>query len=79
MGNKADFLIASKIVIDFKAKKFVTKEDYMQMQRYLHGANLELGLIVNFRGTYLKPKRVLNSDYSEHSDAHSGHSDRMLK
>ncbi|MBI2190327.1 MAG: GxxExxY protein [Candidatus Levybacteria bacterium] len=67
-GNRVDFLIENKIILDIKAKKFITKEDYIQMQRYLHGANLELGLIVNFRSSYLKPKRVLNGDYLENSN-----------
>lgn len=59
-GNIPDFIIDDKIIIDFKAKKFITKEDYNQMQRYLNTLNLPLGLIVNFRNTYLKPKRVIN-------------------
>lgn len=63
-GNIADFIIDGKVILDFKAKKFITKEDYFQMQRYLKAAKLELGLIINFRSTYLKPKRILNSDYS---------------
>ena len=42
-------------------KNFITKEDYYQMQRYLKAANLKLGLIVNFRTTYLHPKRILCS------------------
>ena len=68
-GNRVDFLVDGKIIVDLKAKKFITKEDYDQMQRYLHCSNLELGLIINFRSTYLKPKRVLNTKiYSEHSD-----------
>ena len=64
-GNRVDFLIEDKIIIDFKAKKFITKEDYNQMQRYLQSANLELGMIINFRNIYLKPKRILNSRYSD--------------
>ena len=60
-GNKVDFLIDDKIIIDLKAKNFIKKEDYFQMQRYLKAANLELGLIVNFRSSHLKPKRVLNN------------------
>jgi len=60
-GNRVDFIIENKILIDIKAKKFITKEDYFQMLRYLDVASLRLGLIVNFRNTYLKPKRVLNS------------------
>ena len=53
----------NKIVLDAKAKKFITKEDYFQMMRYLRIANIKLGLIVNFRNTFLKPKRVLYSQY----------------
>lgn len=73
-GNIVDFLVAGKILLDAKAKKFITKDDYTQMQRYLQAANLKLGLVVNFRSTYLKPKRVLN--YSLHSHADSQHSHR---
>ncbi|MFZ2975232.1 MAG: GxxExxY protein [Candidatus Moraniibacteriota bacterium] len=65
-GNIPDFIIENKIIIDFKTKKFITKEDYYQMLRYLEAVNFPLGLIVNFRSTYLKPKRVINSKY--HSD-----------
>lgn len=71
-GNIPDFIIENKIIIDFKTKKFITKEDYFQMIRYLDVANLPLGLIVNFRHTYLKPKRVLNKKfYSNHSSVNS--------
>jgi len=77
-GNIVDFLIDNKVILDLKAKKVITKEDYIQMQRYLKAANLELGLIVNFRATFLKPKRVLNADFdSGYSDVHSGDSDRI--
>lgn len=65
-GNKIDFIIDDKIIVDLKAKKFITKEDYFQMQRYLKAASLKLGLIVNFRANFLKPKRVINSDYDSH-------------
>ena len=59
-SNKVDFCIDGKILLDLKAKKFVTKEDYYQMRRYLKVSGLKLGLIANFRNTYLKPKRVIN-------------------
>jgi len=78
-GNKIDFLINNDVLVEIKAKKFVTKEDYYQMMRYLESGNLELGLIVNFRNSYLKPKRILNSKfYSDNSDANSGYSGRLL-
>ena len=73
-GNKADFLIKGAVLVDLKAKRFVTKEDYYQMQRYLSACNLELGLIINFRNSSIKPLRVLNSGYS---GIHSGHLERV--
>jgi GxxExxY protein len=69
-SNFIDFCIANKILIELKAKSFITKEDYYQMQRYLTSENKELGLIVNFRQRMLRPKRVINYSLknSENSD-----------
>ncbi|MEK7501125.1 MAG: GxxExxY protein, partial [Patescibacteria group bacterium] len=60
-SNFADFVIDSRIIVEIKAKPFFEKDDYYQLLRYLETRNLELGLLVNFRQQYLKPKRVLNS------------------
>ena len=64
-GNIVDFIIEDLIIIECKAKRFITKGDYYQLQRYLNAKKLKLGLIVNFRDRYLKPKRIIN--YSHHS------------
>lgn len=66
-GNIPDFIIEDKIVVDFKCKKFIAKEDYFQMLRYLDISDCKLGMIVNFRATYVKPKRVVNS---KHNSSH---------
>lgn len=58
-----DFIIENKMIIEFKAKDFITKEDYYQVKRYLVTLNLHLALLVNFRQKRLVPKRVLNSLY----------------
>ncbi|MBI4691998.1 MAG: GxxExxY protein [Candidatus Terrybacteria bacterium] len=58
--NIPDFIIEDKIILDVKAKRIITKEDYYQMKRYLISSNKRLGLIVNFRQKYLNPKRILN-------------------
>ncbi|OGE81244.1 MAG: hypothetical protein A3H72_01325 [Candidatus Doudnabacteria bacterium RIFCSPLOWO2_02_FULL_48_8] len=58
--NKLDFLIESIIALEVKAKQFVTKEDYYQIQRYLVSSGLKLGIIVNMRRYYVQPKRILN-------------------
>ena len=69
-SNFVDFYINNCLLVELKSKPFITKEDYHQTRRYLEAIKKELGLIVNFRNKYLKPKRVLNSKmkYSEHSD-----------
>ncbi len=59
-GNRVDFIIEEKIVVELKAKPFVVKEDYYQLQRYLEATGYRLGIIINFRKIYLQPKRVLN-------------------
>ncbi|OGY52307.1 MAG: hypothetical protein A2951_02360 [Candidatus Buchananbacteria bacterium RIFCSPLOWO2_01_FULL_56_15] len=64
-GNIADFIVEGKIILECKAKRLVTRQDYYQAQRYLNATNIKLGLIVNFRDRYVKPKRVIN--YSQHS------------
>lgn len=58
--NKADFLIDDKIILECKARAIVTKEDYYQVLRYLKFSEKRLGLLVNFRNTYLRPKRIVN-------------------
>jgi len=55
-----DFVIDDKIAIEIKAKRFITKDDYFQLLKYLKSKNYKLGLLVNFRNTYLKPKRIAN-------------------
>ncbi len=59
-GNRVDFIIEDKIVLELKAKPLISKDDYLQMKRYLTASGYKLGIIVNFRQQYLKPRRVLN-------------------
>ncbi len=60
-GNIADFIVEDCIILELKAKNVISKDDYYQLKRYLISKNMKLGLIVNFRDTYLKPKRILNN------------------
>lgn len=70
-GNRVDFYIEDKILLDLKAKKFLQKDDFYQMKRYLEATGLKLGVLVNFRDTFLKPHRVLNSKSSVDSHFNS--------
>lgn len=58
-GNIVDFIIRDKILLEIKAKRLLTKADYYQIQRYLQITGLKLGLLINFRSMYLKPKRII--------------------
>jgi GxxExxY protein len=60
-GNIIDFIIDDCIILELKAKSILSKQDYYQAKRYLISLNKKLCLLVNFRDTYLKPKRVLNN------------------
>ena len=60
-GNIVDFLVENKVLFDAKAKRFITREDYKQMKRYLEAANLKLGIIINFRDRRIKSNRIINS------------------
>jgi len=59
-GNIVDFTIKDCVILEIKAKSILTKQDYYQAKRYLISSKKNLCLLVNFRDTYLKPKRVLN-------------------
>jgi len=69
--NVVDFLVEDRIIIEIKNKPYIVKDDYFQVMRYLESADLELGMIVNFRSRFLKPKRILNPNVRVDS-GHSG-------
>ena len=58
--NRVDFLIDEEIVLEVKSKPFLTKNDYYQVKRYLECLDKKLGILVNMRGYYIRPKRILN-------------------
>ncbi len=69
--NRIDFLIEDKIILEIKAKRIVLREDYYQVKRYLIAFNKKLGLLVNFRDKYIRPKRILNSSVKEYESVNN--------
>lgn len=63
--NRVDFIVENKIIIEIKSKRVVDRDDYYQVRRYLKAFNKKLGILVNFRDKYLRPKRILNSFFEE--------------
>ncbi len=60
--NITDFIIEDKIIIELKATPFISKENYFQTLRYLTSSRKKLGIVVNFRQKYLRPKRIINNE-----------------
>jgi GxxExxY protein len=60
--NIYDFIIDAKIIVEFKTVDFLRKEYYFQIKRYLSSTGLKLGILVNFRDEYLRPKRIINNE-----------------
>ena len=60
-GNRADFIVDQKFLLEIKSLPYTTKADYFQVQRYLKASGIKLGMIINFRSKYLKPKRIINN------------------
>lgn len=70
-GNRIDGIVEKKILLEFKAKRLLTKEDYYQTQRYLQKTGLKLGILVNFRDKILKPKRIIRiENWKNHISIH---------
>src|SRR3989344_1661665 len=59
--NRADFLVEDQLILEIKAKRFVSREDYLQTRGYLAALNLPLALLINFQQRFLTPKRILFS------------------
>lgn len=68
-GNRVDFVIDNKIVLELKTKTHLSKNDYIQTQRYLQASNYNLALLVNFRKKHLAPKRVIRIKYFTEYDS----------
>jgi len=58
---KADFLCFNKIVVELKAKPFISQDNIDQVKNYIKSTKLQLGLLVNFGERSLTYKRILNS------------------
>jgi GxxExxY protein len=63
----ADFVIDNKILLEVKAKRFITKDDIRQASRYIKSMNLPLAIIANFKRKKLEYKRVINPVFGNNS------------
>ena len=54
-----DKIVNDAILIELKAKPFITKQDVEQFWKYLKGSTYKLGFLVNFSPKRLEIKRVV--------------------
>ncbi len=54
----ADFICYGKIIVELKAVSALTSEHRSQVLNYLHCAQMDLGLLVNFGESRLKYERI---------------------
>jgi GxxExxY protein len=57
-----DLLVEEKVIVDLKAKEFVTAIDHQKILSYLRLSHKQLGLIINFHVAKLKDgvERIVN-------------------
>ena len=55
-----DFIVYNQIILEVKSKSMIVEPHLLQAKNYCACAQLRLGLVVNFGGTSLQYKRVLN-------------------
>ena len=58
-----DFICYDKVIVELKAVSELDNENREQIINYLHAANKQVGLLVNFRSASLTHERFVNFDF----------------
>lgn len=59
----ADFICYDKVIVELKAVSELDNENREQIINYLHAANKQVGLLLNFRTASLTYERYVNFEY----------------
>ena len=60
----ADFVCYDKVVVELKAVSELDDANREQVINYIHAANKQVGLLINFRTASLTHERYVNFDYN---------------
>ena len=74
----ADFVIRDRILLEIKAKPFITNDDVRQGSRYIKSLHLPLAIVANFKRNKLEYKRVVNPAFENDSSLFEDNSRRTL-
>lgn len=57
-----DFLVNNKVVVELKVVPNFSPIDFKQVSAYLKSNGLKLGILLNFKGSVVTYRRILNSE-----------------
>ena len=60
-----DFIIEDLLVVETKAREHYSPKFFKQALSYIRQTNKPLAIIVNFRGSKLRYKRIINPDFKK--------------
>ncbi len=75
----ADFVVDNKILLEVKAKPFITNHDIRQASRYIKTLGIPLAIIANFKRQRLESKRVINPAFENHSSSFDKDSRKKIR
>ena len=58
---KADFLCYDEIILELKVMKYLSNNEYLQINNYLKATNKSLGILLNFGTPSFTYHRVINN------------------
>ena len=58
-GYQPDFIVDKKIIVELKAAPLLPKREIDQLYDYLRNSKYELGYLINFASSKMKPVRVI--------------------
>ena len=64
-ARRADFLVEDKVLVELKAITELEKVHLAQALNYIEAYQLEIGLLINFGGTRLTFKRLIQSSITK--------------
>lgn len=60
-----DFVVEDLLILEVKAQQHYSPKFFKQALSYLKQTNLPLAIIVNFRGTKIRYKRIINPNFKD--------------
>jgi GxxExxY protein len=64
----ADFVVEDRIIVELKAKPFLTKIEESQLLNYLNSSDKEIGLLLNFGNEREVKRKIFHNKYKKYKN-----------